>query len=128
MYLSLEGMLCFLWLFCPSFIHSVSTIYDHVLGVYIGFKDVCYKRIYYPVYGSLCTLHHGNMMSGCTQSAPLCATRIKEKNGIVSVCATLDTFMYMVQFVLYFFFNDTNMSMVVRKKNKDYMGEKSSAY
>lgn len=32
--------------------------------------------------------------------------------------------MYKVQFVLYFFFfNDTNMSMVVRKKKKDFTGE-----
>lgn len=69
--------------FVFSFIHSVCTIYDHAFGVYIGLKEsvikMCYKRIYYPVYGSLSTINHGNILTGHTRSVMFVLRSEKKK-------------------------------------------------
>lgn len=81
------------------------------------------------MYGSLSTITHGDILTGRTWSLIFCAIKQKakkqnKKKSLVSVCATLDTVitvcMYKVRFVLHFlfFFNDINMSMVVRRKKK----------
>lgn len=80
------------------------------------------------MYGSLSTITHGDILAGHTQSLIFLCYKAKKQNktkkSLVSVCATLDTVitvcMYKVRFVLHFlfFFNDINMSMVVRRKKK----------
>lgn len=95
-YSSLEGMLCFLWLFL--FLFYTQCMYYLCFWDVHWFKRICskrcYKRIHYPVYGSLSTINnHGNILTGHTRSIVLRSEK-KRKALCLFVCATLDTVMY----------------------------------
>lgn len=60
MYLSLESMLCFFWLFLFLF-YTQCMYYLCFLGVHWLKRILLYKRIYYPVYDTLSTINHGNI-------------------------------------------------------------------
>ena len=134
MYLSLEGMLCFLWLFLFLFYtQCMYYLWSCFWGVH-WFKRVChkrcFKRIYYPVYGSLSTINHDNILAGRTRSVMFVLQCEKKKIKRVSLSAPLWTRLCIrcdLCYISFSFFNDTNMSMVVRKKKKLYGGN-SSAY
>lgn len=84
--------------FCSSFIHSVCTIYDHAFWGVHWLKRIChkrcYKRIYYPVYGSLSTINHGDILTGHNRSVMFVLRREikkkkekrKKKKSVVSFC------------------------------------------
>lgn len=68
-------------------------------------------------------INHGNILTDPTRSVMfvLQNEEKKKRKACLSVSASLDMVIYKVQFVLnFFFFNDTNMSVVVGKK---IMGE-----
>lgn len=97
MYLSLEGMLCFLWLFWFLFYtQCMYYLWSCFWGVH-WFKRICYKRcykrIYYPVYGSLSTIYHGNILTVHTRSVMFVLRSRKKRKACLFVCATLDTVM-----------------------------------
>lgn len=90
--------------------------------MYIGLKESvikrCYKRIYYPVFDSLSTINHGNIFTGRPWSVMfvLRSRKKKRKKCYVSLSAPLWTWLCIRCNLCYIsFFNDTNMSMVVRK-------------
>lgn len=121
MYPSLESMLCFFWLFLFLF-YTQCMYYLCFLGVH-WFKRICYKRcykrIYYPVYGSLSTINHGNILTDHTWSVMFVLYKTRKKEKRVSLSPPLWTWLCIrcnLCYISSFFFNDTNMSMVVRKK------------
>lgn len=99
MYPSLEGMLCSLWLFLFLFYtQCMYYLWPCFWGVH-WFKRICYKmcyiRIYYPVYGSLSTINHGNILTGLTQfMSCLCYEAKKEMEDPVYLFAPLWTQFY----------------------------------
>ena len=95
MYLSLESMLCFLWLFLFLFYtQCMYYLWSCFWGVH-WFKRVChkrcFKRIYYPVYGSLSTINHDNILAGHTRSVMFVLQCEKKKIKCVSLSAPLWT-------------------------------------
>lgn len=124
MYLSLESMFCFFWLFFFLF-YTQCMYYLCFLGVH-WLKRLCYMKGYII----LCMIHyllinHGNIKQ--TTLALSCFVLQNEGAGELVFVATHSGYghKYKVQFVfcfffLFFFFNDANMSMVVRIKKREY--------
>lgn len=126
MYLSLEGMLCFLWLFLFLFYtQCMYYLWSCFWGVH-WFKRICskrcYKRIYYPVYGSLSNINHGNILTGHTRFVMFVLRN--EKKKCVSLSAPLWTRLCIRCNLCYISFLFLWYKHVYGcKKKKDFMGE-----
>lgn len=86
------------------------------------------------MYGSLSTITHGDILTGHTQSLIFCAIKQKAKkqNKKKALCLSVPLWTQLSQYVCIrcdlcyissFFFNDINMSMVVRRKKRLYEGK-----
>lgn len=122
MYLSLEGMLCFFWLFLFLFYtQCVYYLWSCFWDVH-WLKRICYKRIYYPVYGSLSTTNHGSIWTGHIRTVMFVLSSRKKK-CLVSLCLHHSGHSYVKGANCVIFLFLWYQHVYGCKKKKEFMGE-----